>query len=87
MTVNRTAKGILCGFFAVHLEINKSTYRSKAEGETKMETAMDTQEEYILICAPTKAGEHFIKLLIMKGARFAGLANNPAEKQRLAELG
>ncbi|KUP24748.1 MULTISPECIES: hypothetical protein [Paenibacillus] len=48
---------------------------------------MDVQEEYVLICAPTKAGEQFIKLLKMKGCRFAGLANNPAEKQRLAELG
>ncbi|MNI59562.1 hypothetical protein D3C73_1147310 [compost metagenome] len=48
---------------------------------------MDDREEHVLIGAPTKAGEHFIQLLKIRGCRIAGLANNPAEKKRLQELG
>lgn len=48
---------------------------------------MADQDEYVLICAPTKAGEHFIKLLKFKGYKIAGIANNEAEKSRLEELG
>ncbi len=48
---------------------------------------MDGQEEYVLICAPTKAGEQFVRMLQIKGCRIAGLANNPSEHARLRELG
>lgn len=48
---------------------------------------MADQEEYVLINAPTKAGEHFIGMLKFRGCKIAGIANNPAEKRRLEELG
>lgn len=48
---------------------------------------MTDQGEYVLICAPTKAGEHFIKILKTRGCKIAGLANNPVERTRLQELG
>lgn len=48
---------------------------------------MAVQEEYVLICAPTKAGEQFVRMLQIKGCKIAGLANNPAEHMRLRELG
>jgi hypothetical protein len=48
---------------------------------------MADQDEYVLICAPNKAGEHFIKILKCKGYKIAGIANNAAEKSRLEELG
>ncbi|AIQ72269.1 MULTISPECIES: hypothetical protein [Paenibacillus] len=48
---------------------------------------MTDQNEYVLVCAPTKAGEHFIKLLKFRGIKMAGLTNNLAEKALLEELG
>ncbi|UQZ34678.1 hypothetical protein C2I18_14780 [Paenibacillus sp. PK3_47] len=48
---------------------------------------MADQDEYVLICAPNKAGEHFIRTLKCKGYKIAGIANNAAEKKRLEELG
>lgn len=48
---------------------------------------MANSEEYVLINAPTKAGEHFIKILKFRGYKIAGIANNAAEKRRLEELG
>lgn len=47
------------------------------EQEEKKE--MTDQNEYVLVCAPTKAGEHFIKLLKFRGIKMAGLTNNLAE--------
>ncbi|SEU29627.1 hypothetical protein [Paenibacillus sp. NFR01] len=48
---------------------------------------MAEQENYVLINAPTKAGEDFVRLLRVRGCRIAGLANNAAEKKRFEQLG
>ncbi|NUU61705.1 hypothetical protein [Paenibacillus agri] len=48
---------------------------------------MADQIEYVLVCAPTKAGQHFIKILKFRGIQVAGLTNNQEEKTRLEELG
>ncbi len=42
---------------------------------------------YILVSAPNKAGENFIRELQRQQLRFAALANSKAERRRLAELG
>ncbi|AIQ60139.1 hypothetical protein [Paenibacillus borealis] len=45
------------------------------------------KDEYVLVCAPTLAGEHFIELLTEKGIKVAGLTNNPDKRKRLENLG
>lgn len=48
---------------------------------------MVSHDEFILVSAPNKAGEQFIKTLKMKGLPFAALTNNETEKSRLEDLG
>lgn len=57
--------------------------RTPAGGKTEMKSPL----EFVLVCAPTKGGEHFIKMLKIKGIRVAGLTNNSEGKARLEELG
>lgn len=45
------------------------------------------KEEYVVVWAPTKAGENFIKLLKFKGVKVAGITNSQVGKSRLEELG
>ncbi|NOU93048.1 hypothetical protein GC093_07345 [Paenibacillus sp. LMG 31456] len=45
------------------------------------------QQEFILVSAPNKTGEGFIRQLIRQGLPFAAMANNKGEKQRLDSLG
>ncbi|WP_151735744.1 hypothetical protein [Paenibacillus tengchongensis] len=48
---------------------------------------MSDLKEYVLVCAPTKAGEQFIRILKCRGYRVAGLANCRTQQARLEELG
>ncbi len=48
---------------------------------------MEKQEDTILISAPTKAGEAFIRQLLLREIPFAVLVNNPAERERAGRLG
>ncbi|MDF2713415.1 MAG: hypothetical protein K0R28_340 [Paenibacillus sp.] len=48
---------------------------------------MEKQQEVILVSAPNKAGEAFIRQLMIHGLPFAVIANNKREKQRLEEIG
>lgn len=48
---------------------------------------MKTQDEFILVSAPTKAGEAFLQALKAKGLPAAALANNETEKKRLEQSG
>ncbi|TMV43924.1 hypothetical protein FE783_34035 [Paenibacillus mesophilus] len=48
---------------------------------------MDKQQEVILVSALNKAGEAFIRQLMIHGLHFAAMANNKREKGRLEELG
>jgi len=48
---------------------------------------MKQQLDRILVTAPNKTGECFIRELIQKGLSFAAIANNGNEKRRLEELG
>ncbi|EHB63630.1 hypothetical protein [Paenibacillus lactis] len=48
---------------------------------------MEKQQDTILISAPTKAGEAFIRQLLLREIPFAVLANNPAEGERASRLG
>lgn len=43
--------------------------------------------EFIVVSAPNKAGEQFIKTLKFKGVPFAAITNNETEKSRLEHLG
>ncbi|MCU6798209.1 MULTISPECIES: hypothetical protein [Paenibacillus] len=45
------------------------------------------QQEVILVSAPNKTGEGFILQLLKQGLRFAAIANNQGEKQRLVNIG
>jgi hypothetical protein len=51
-------------------------------GEFEME-----QQEMILVSAPNKTGEGFIRQLMKQGLRVAAIANNRGEKQRLVDIG
>jgi hypothetical protein len=48
---------------------------------------MKTQEEFILVSAPTQAGKSFIRMLQMKRIPFAAITNNESEKKQLEQLG
>ncbi|GIO89152.1 hypothetical protein [Paenibacillus lactis] len=48
---------------------------------------MEKQQDTILISAPTKAGEAFIRQLLLREIPFAVLVNNPAERERASRLG
>lgn len=48
---------------------------------------MEKPQEFILVSAPNKAGEEFVRQLIHKRVPFAAIANNRVEQQRLQELG
>ncbi|RTE06418.1 hypothetical protein [Paenibacillus whitsoniae] len=48
---------------------------------------MKTQEEFILVSAPTLAGKSFIRMLQMKRIPFAAITNNESEKKQLEKLG
>lgn len=43
--------------------------------------------DYILVAAPTKAGENFIQLLRIKNLPFVVITNNTNEQKRLSKLG
>jgi hypothetical protein len=45
------------------------------------------ESEFIVVAAPTKAGEQFIHLLKYKRLPFVVVTNNKNEQQRLSELG
>jgi hypothetical protein len=49
--------------------------------------AVAVNQEYILVSAPTKAGENFIKELIVHRVPFVVIANNKTEVERLKGLG
>lgn len=51
-----------------------------------MITQLEAEPERILVSAPTKAGEQFIRLLQSKQLPFAALTNNEDEKKRLEEM-
>lgn len=46
-----------------------------------------SDQPYVLVSAPTKAGETFMLLLKQKGVSFAALTNNELELKRLKKLG
>lgn len=48
---------------------------------------MEKPQEFILVSAPNKAGEEFIRQLIYMDISFAAIANNRVEQERLQELG
>lgn len=48
---------------------------------------MEKPQEFILVSAPNKAGEEFIRQLIYMRISFAAIANNRVEQERLRELG
>ncbi|CAM3280514.1 MULTISPECIES: hypothetical protein [Paenibacillus] len=48
---------------------------------------MIIQDDYVLVAAPTEAGQAFLRTLAMKGIPYAALTNNKAEKQILEEIG
>lgn len=48
---------------------------------------MEKPQEFILVSAPNKAGEEFIRQLIDMRIPFAAIANNRVEQERLRELG
>lgn len=48
---------------------------------------MEKPQDYILVSAPNKAGEEFIRQLMYKQISFAAIANNRAEQERMMELG
>lgn len=48
---------------------------------------MEKPQEFILVSAPNKAGEEFIRKLIYMDISFAAIANNRVEQERLRELG
>lgn len=48
---------------------------------------MEKSQEFILVSAPNKAGEEFIRQLIFKRISFVAIANNRVEQERLHELG
>jgi hypothetical protein len=41
----------------------------------------------IVVAALTKAGEHFVKQLLVRGVPFTAVTNSAAERQQLAKLG
>ncbi|MFC4306736.1 hypothetical protein [Cohnella boryungensis] len=48
---------------------------------------MQAQDEFILVSAPNKIGEQFIKALQIKDIPYAAIANHQAERSRLEVLG
>ncbi|MDH6671381.1 hypothetical protein M2277_002031 [Paenibacillus sp. LBL] len=48
---------------------------------------MEKPQDFILVSAPNKAGEEFIRQLMYKHISFAAIANNRAEQERMMELG
>ncbi|MCL6458354.1 MAG: hypothetical protein K6T85_10155 [Gorillibacterium sp.] len=48
---------------------------------------LEKREEHVLVSAPTKAGEAFIKQLKYRGITVAGLTNNKVERKRLEKAG
>ncbi|UQZ85267.1 hypothetical protein SK3146_04556 [Paenibacillus konkukensis] len=44
-------------------------------------------QEFILVSAPNKTGESFVRLLLAKGIPFAAITNSRAEAGRLRKLG
>lgn len=48
---------------------------------------MEKPQEFILVSAPNKAGEEFIRQLIYMRTSFAAIANNRVEQERLREQG
>ncbi|MFR9712040.1 hypothetical protein ACL02P_22135 [Paenibacillus sp. MB22_1] len=48
---------------------------------------MEAQDEFVLVSAPNKTGEQFIKALRIKGIPYAAITNNETEKSRLTHLG
>lgn len=48
---------------------------------------MDKQREVIVVSAPNKAGEAFIRQLLRQRMPVAGIANNVNERMKLAEIG
>ncbi|MBE1446271.1 hypothetical protein [Paenibacillus sp. OAS669] len=48
---------------------------------------MNAAQEFILVSAPNKTGEGFIRLLLSKGIPFAAITNSRAEQERLESLG
>lgn len=45
------------------------------------------EQAYVLVSAPTAAGEHFIKLLQIRKVPFVALVNNAEELARMEKLG
>ncbi|MDF2651040.1 MAG: hypothetical protein K0Q73_6845 [Paenibacillus sp.] len=48
---------------------------------------MGDKQEIIIVSAPTKAGEAFIRQLLRNRVEVAGIANNVNERMKLVELG
>ena len=48
---------------------------------------MVNRQSFILISAPSKAGEAFIRLLVARRLPFAAIVNNKREEARMKELG
>lgn len=48
---------------------------------------MEKQQQWILVSAPNKAGEAFIRQLIGRQLPFAVIVNNKAEQERLTHMG
>lgn len=48
---------------------------------------MDNRQDIILVSAPNKTGEAFIRLLMAYRLPFAAIANNKREQARMEELG
>ncbi|CAG7649281.1 hypothetical protein ACFQI7_26760 [Paenibacillus allorhizosphaerae] len=48
---------------------------------------MDSRQRFILVSAPNKAGEAFVRLLMTHRLPFAAIANNKRERARMKELG
>lgn len=48
---------------------------------------MNATQEYILVSAPNKTGESFIRMLMTKDIPFAVITNSKGEQSRLARLG
>lgn len=48
---------------------------------------MEKSQDLIIVSAPTKAGEEFIRQLDRNNIPFAAIVNNRAEQERLSKLG
>lgn len=48
---------------------------------------MNATQDYILVSAPNKTGESFVRLLMTKKIPFAVITNSKPEQERLARLG